>query len=89
MRLSIDERVREDLNHYDQPKIKSSLVKWWKDHSKDLRYIFILAKKYLSVCAISCASERVFSTSGNIVTGKRNCLKPDKVDKLLFLAKNL
>lgn len=81
-RLSIDERVTEKLSRYlgyNQPEINSSPFKWWKDHSKDLLYISILAKKYLSVCATSYISERVFSTSENIVTGKRNCLKPDKV----------
>ena len=90
MRLSIDERVRlSRYLGYNQSEINSSPLKWWKYHGKDLPYISILAKKYLSICATSCASERVFSTSGNIVASKRNCLKPDKVDKLVVLAKNL
>ena len=41
-------------------------------------------KKYLSVCATGCPSERVFSTGGNVVTPCRSYLKPDKVDKLVF-----
>ena len=90
--MSNEERVKEELSRYlgyNQPEISSSPLKWWKCHSKDLLYLSILAKKYLSVCATSFPSERVFSTSGNIVRDKRNCLKPDKVDKLVFLAKNL
>ena len=38
---------------------------------------------------ISAASERLFSTSGNIVSPLRSCLKPSKVDMLVFLSKNL
>ena len=38
----------------------------------------------LSVCATSCASERLFSVSGNIVTPTRTCLNPDKVNMLVF-----
>ena len=44
-----------------------------------------LAQKFLCICATSVASERTFSTGGNIVTSKRNCLKPHVVDQLVFL----
>ena len=45
-----------------------------------------MAKKYLSiyVLATSYASERVFSTGGNVITPYHSCLKPDKVDKLVL-----
>ncbi|KAK1894208.1 Zinc finger BED domain containing protein 1 [Dissostichus eleginoides] len=37
----------------------------------------------------SVSAERVFSTAGDVVTAKRSTLKPEHVDKLLFLQKNL
>ena len=37
----------------------------------------------------SASSERLFSRSGKIVTPLRASLKPDKVDMLVFLSKNV
>ncbi|KAK1904302.1 Zinc finger BED domain containing protein 1 [Dissostichus eleginoides] len=36
-----------------------------------------------------CVCERVFSTAGDVVTAKRSTLKPEHVDQLVFLQKNL
>ena len=83
--MDIEERVKEELScylGYNQPEINSSLLKLY--HNQDLLYISIIAKKYFSVCATSRTLERVFSTSINIVTGKHSCLKPSKIDKLVF-----
>ena len=44
-----------------------------------------LAKKYLAIHARSAASERAFSSAGNIVTKKRNQLEDATVDALVFL----
>ena len=54
--MSIEERVKEELSRYlgyNQPEISTSPLEWWKHHSKDLLYLSILSKKYLSVCATS------------------------------------
>lgn len=87
-----EERTQDELARYLQmpsPDMKSNPLDWWKVHQTQFPILSTLAKKYLSVCATSCASERVFSAGGNIVTPYRSCLKPDKVDKLVFLAQNL
>ncbi|KAJ8263828.1 hypothetical protein GJAV_G00141760 [Gymnothorax javanicus] len=60
-------------------------LKWWKDHDVVFPALSHLAKKYLLVPATSSPSERVFSCSGNIVTCHRASLKPDAVDRLVFL----
>ena len=90
--LNNEDRIQNELTRYlqcPQPEVKSNPLQWWKSHHTNFPVLSQLAKKYLSVCAISSPSERVFSTSGYIINSKRTCLKPDKVDKLVFLAKNL
>ncbi|KAI2655656.1 E3 SUMO-protein ligase ZBED1 [Labeo rohita] len=61
----------------------------WREHQRVYPQLSKLAKKYLSIPATSAPSERVFSTGGNIVTCLRSSLKPENVDRLVFLAKNL
>ncbi len=72
-------RVHPDCNPLD----------WWKVNTTNYVILSHLAKKYLCVNASSCASERVFSASGHIVSKKRTLLKPDIVNMLVFLSKNL
>lgn len=62
---------------------------WWKGQSLNYPILQKVAQKYLCVCATSSASERLFSTAGNVVSSFRSTLKPDKVDMLVFLSKNL
>jgi len=87
-----EEKMRDEVEEY----LKLSTIdpemnplKWWKIHATDFPVISKLARKYLCICASSSPSERVFSLSGHIVSKKRNSLKPDKVNMLVFLAKNL
>jgi len=74
---------------YPQLVIEECPLNWWKKESIHLPMLSSLAQKFLCICATSVASERTFSSGGNIVTSKRNCLKPHVVDQLVFLAKNL
>ena len=62
---------------------------WWKGQPLNYPILQKVAPKYLCVCATSSASERLFSTAGNVVSSFRSTLKPDKVDMLVFLSKNL
>ena len=47
------------------------------------------AKKYLTVQATSCAVERTFSISGNVVTSKRILLMTRNVEMLVNIKENL
>lgn len=49
-------------------------------------HIAKVAEPYLSIVATSVASERLFSKAGNIMSAKRNRLKGEKLQHLLFLS---
>lgn len=90
--VSQRELIEKELSAYLQSvnvDSESNPLQWWKDHEKMFPNLKNLAQKYLCVPATSSPSERVFSTSGNIVTCHRASLKPDAVDRLVFLAQNL
>ncbi|XP_058799068.1 E3 SUMO-protein ligase ZBED1-like [Phymastichus coffea] len=73
-----------------EPELGRNLdpLQWWKNHSDKYSLIFKLALQFLSVPATSAASERTFSSAGNIVTPNRNCLGPNNVNLLTFLYQN-
>lgn len=90
--LTAKQRMDKEMNRYERsPRAdpSSDPLQWWKLNSNHYPVLSQVAKKYLCICASSSASERVFSTSGHIVSKRRNGLKPDKIDMLVFLAKNL
>lgn len=76
------------LKEPNQPR-KSDPLLYWKRNQSNLPHLTNLAKQYLCAPPASVASERLFSTAGNICTELRNRLSPTKVEYLLFLNKNL
>lgn len=69
-----------------KPQLKFDLnaFEWWKTRRTKYPRIAELAIKYLNIPATSVASERCFSTAGNIVTSKRSRLLPENVNTLVF-----
>ncbi|KAL2089183.1 hypothetical protein ACEWY4_016082 [Coilia grayii] len=76
-------RESEPLTLSDDP------LSWWRKHEGAYPLLSHLARNTLCVPGTSVAAERIFSTAGDIVTAERNVLRPDHVDQLLFLNKNL
>ncbi len=92
--LSPQERVSKEMQSYlscSKLDIESDVspLQWWKEYAQSFPLLAKLANKWLCICATSCSSERLFSTSGNVVGPSRACLNPEKVNMLVFLAKNL
>ena len=82
----------DELDHFlKMPALDpdSNALEWWKTNAEKLPTLSRVARQLLCIPATSVPSERIFSTSGNIVTKKRASLKPDNVDMLVFLNKNL
>jgi len=72
-----------------QGDLQDNPLAWWRENEKEYPLLARIAKRYLCVPGTSIASERVFSTTGDIVTAKRSCLSSEHVNELLFLIKNL
>lgn len=87
-----EDSIKMELRSYLQTQEVDSNtdpLTWWKSREVNFPRIAKLARQYLCIPATSTPSERVFSTGGNIVTCHRAALKPDAVDRLIFLARNL
>lgn len=86
------ERVQQEIDKYIQdvnPDSESDPLEWWRVNCTVFPCLSKMARRYLCICATSSPSERVFSTCGNVVTSRRTLLKPEKVNMLVFLSKNL
>ncbi|XP_067948816.1 E3 SUMO-protein ligase ZBED1-like [Watersipora subatra] len=89
---SVDRLSKEVTLYTSLPTVAekdSDPLTWWSQHETSFPCLAKLAKKYLCIQASSVASERLFSTAGNIITARRNSLKPAKVNQLCFLSTNL
>ncbi len=62
---------------------ESSPLQWW--NGEMFSKLKNCANKSLCVPVTSSPPERLFSTSGNIMT----CHKPEMVDRLVFMSQNL
>ena len=88
---SLKSRVEYKIVNYkceSSMPLDSNPLLWWKVHQKTYPLLGNLAQKYLSIPATSVASERVFTTAGDLVTAQRSCLSCEQVDRLIFLKKN-
>lgn len=63
-------------------------LKWWKEYGYNYPNLSILAREKCCAMATSVPCERVFSKAGFVFNERRNCLKPSKVNKILFLNHN-
>ena len=85
------EKVSEEILRYrgrNLLPLNGNPLEWWRAQV-DLPLLSDIAKRYLCVPATSVASERVFSTAGDIVSSQRSVLRGDHADQLIFLKKNL
>ena len=91
--ISLSEQVHTEISMYKlEPRLQPTAdpLLFWKRNSGKYPMLAKCSRIFLCVqAATSVASERVFSTAGDIVTATRSCLDADHVDRLVFLKKNL
>ena len=81
----------EVRRYFEEQNIERSKdpLEWWKNNSVRFPKLHRVAKKYLCIPGSSVPSERLFSAAGQLVSERRNRLKPKNIDILLFLHHNL
>lgn len=62
---------------------------WWQANQNSFPHLLKAMKQYLSAPASTIFSERLFSEAGNVFETKRNALKPENGEKLIYLHHNL
>lgn len=76
-----------EVSKYLKHPIKSRVdpVHWWIENHEMYPNLFMLFLKVSCVTATSASSERVFSTTGNIVTDKRSLILPMNVNNIVVV----
>lgn len=85
---SAETQVQTYLSEKNTPK-KSDPLQYWKEHANQFPSMAAVATQYLSAPCSSVDSERLFSAVANVLDENRNRLKPDKVEMLVFIKKNI
>ena len=84
--------VQEEVRMYMiEPPIgrNANVLDWWKVNHHRLPKLSRIARALLAIPATSVNSERLNSTSGNIVTRRRCNLLSEHVAELTFIHENL
>lgn len=76
------------INSSIDPEPTISVLEFWKTNEKKFPRISKYAKQILCIPATSTPSERLFSIAGQTLNKRRSALKPEKLDKLLFIKYN-
>jgi hypothetical protein len=77
-RAQLDGEVKHDVG----------LLPWWKIKSANFPILACTARAILCILASSSLPECTFSSTGNTRTNKRNMLKLDTLNALLYLRSN-
>lgn len=87
--LGPSQEIDQFLSEKPIPK-EGCVLDWWKNTGTS-KYpkLSAVAKDLLGIPSTSATSERMFSTAGLTASKLRSTLKPDHVEALIFLNKNL
>lgn len=83
-----EEELTDYLVKEPVPGIKTDPLAWWRENRKKYPVLARLARRFLCLQATSVASERVWSTAGNILTSRRSRLHPLALESLVLIHEN-
>ena len=80
----------ESRRYFEEANIDRRInpLDWWKENEVRFPTMKFLARKYLCIPGSSVPSERLFSKAGQLVSERRNRIKPKNINMMLFLNKN-
>uniref|UniRef100_A0A9L0K9E1 Zinc finger BED-type containing 1 n=2 Tax=Equus asinus TaxID=9793 RepID=A0A9L0K9E1_EQUAS len=84
-------QVVEELSNFKSQKVlglNEDPLKWWSDRLALFPMLPKVLQKYWCVAATRVFPERLFGSSANVVSAKRNRLAPAHVDEQVFLYEN-
>ncbi|CAF1460814.1 unnamed protein product [Rotaria sordida] len=68
---------------------EDDILGYWREHQKLFPLIASIARKILAIPASNTSVERLFSSCKNTITDKRTRLGAEKLNKMMFLQKNM
>ena len=77
-----------DANRMNLFENENQTLTFWKRYKHQIPWVAVYARKVLALPATSAPAERLFSTTGLIVSEKRSMLAPSRVNKLTFIHDN-
>jgi hypothetical protein len=87
--LSPDKELEQYLSSNDTFQPDSDVLLFWQKHQRTFPFRVAIVKTIYSIPASNTTVERLFSMAGNTISDRRTNLDVEKVNKLLFLNKNL
>ncbi|KAM6141191.1 E3 SUMO-protein ligase ZBED1 [Erethizon dorsatum] len=84
-------QVVDELSNFKSQKVlalREDPLRWWADRLALFPVLPRVLQKYWCVAATRVAPERLFTSSANVVSAKRNRLAPAHVDMQVFLYEN-
>ena len=85
---NLDEEIAAYLDLPTIPRTSSARV-WWRENESRFPVLARVARRYLAAPCTSVASERLFSSAGQVYTDQRSRLAADKAEMIVFVKHNL
>ncbi len=91
--LKLSTTPYDELEEYMALNVRLSenddILLFWLDHKMKFPTLFSIVQDLYAIPSSNTSVERLFSSSKNTITDKRTSLGGEKINKLLFLQKNL